>query len=242
MWARWARRGAGLALAASLIGLGGGRAESTQPDVVIVGDSLTAGNLNIIRARLEAGGLSSVRYEALSSRRIAHPVFSGFRRSSGVEAVRALKSEGVDPELWVVELGTNDLGFLPGCGCPDPTFFAGELIDQLVAEIGPGEPIAWVTVLNIADLPVSEQFNAALRRRAAVDPMFSIIDWYGTAWRRPELFNDHVHPNLAGVDAFAGMYLDGIGAVLDGLDRPPPSQPPSARLRHDGFSTADVAR
>ncbi|MGI9643998.1 MAG: SGNH/GDSL hydrolase family protein [Ilumatobacteraceae bacterium] len=242
MRARRVRMAFGAALAASLICLGGDPAASTQPDVVIVGDSLTAGNLNLIRARLEAGGLSSVRYAALSGRRIADPVYLGFRRESGVEAVRDLRAQGVDPVLWVVELGTNDLGYLPRCGCPDPTEFAGELIDELVAEIGPGEPIAWVNVLNISNLELSEQFNVALRRRAAVDPLFSVIDWYGTGWTRPELFLDHVHHNLAGVDVFADLYLAGIGAVLDGLDRAAPSMPPASRLDHDGFSRADVAR
>ena len=91
---------------------------------MIVGDSLTAANIDLIRARLDAGGLTSVRYAALSGRKIADPVYLLGRRSSGIEEVRSLRAAGVDPELWVVELGTNDLYAVRTCGCPDPSVAA----------------------------------------------------------------------------------------------------------------------
>jgi hypothetical protein len=72
-----------------------------QPDVVIVGDSLTAGNKSYIGPTLCNAGLD-VRLEALSARRIALPFnFQGLR-DSGVARVRALKAAGVSPSLWVI--------------------------------------------------------------------------------------------------------------------------------------------
>lgn len=243
MWAQRARWAVAALAVVAAAGVGPGSVDSAPADVVIVGDSLTAANLALIRARLDDGGLTSVRYAALSGRKIADPVYFLGRRSSGIEEVRVLQAAGVDPELWVVELGTNDLAAVRTCGCPDPSLAAGDLIDLMVAEIGPGEPIAWVTLLDTTDLVTSEHFNAALRRRAAVDPLFSLIHWYSRAWDRPELFVDHVHHNLAGVDVFAEMYLQSIVPILAGLGAPPTAgSPPADRVRHDGFSRADIAR
>lgn len=217
--------------------------ESTQPDVVIVGDSLTAGNLDLIRARLERGGLTSVRFEALSGRRIAVGVDISGYRPSGIEVVEALQAHNVSPDVWVIELGANDIGSIRNCGCADPVAFAGDLIDRMVAAVGPGERIAWVNLLDTSDLATSGHFNRALTQRAAVDPDMSLIDWYGLGLGRPELFLDHVHHTFAGVDVFAQMYLDEIGRLLVGGGAPPAGSPgPARRVSHDGFELGDVAR
>lgn len=232
----------GGALAAS-IGTGPQPVESTQPDVVIVGDSLTSGNLDLIRARLEHGGLMSVRYEALSGRRIAVGVNIGGYRPSGVEAVEALQAQGVAPKLWVIELGANDIGSIRNCDCEEPVAFAGDLIDRVVTAIGPGEEIAWVTLLDRSDLVTSGIFNRALTGRAAVDPDMVLIDWYPLGLGRPELFLDHVHHSLAGVDVFAEMYLDEIGRLLThGAASTFGPLGPARRVEHDGFGTNDLAR
>jgi hypothetical protein len=127
-------------------------------------------------------------------------------------------------------------------GCA-PVELAGALVDTIVAAIGPGEPIAWVTVLDRSNLEASGWFNRALRRRAAVDPLFILIDWYELGVDHPEWFKDHVHHNLDGVDSFAGLYLDSFRRLLDSpLDTPRTGRPPAVRAEHDGFDRADVAR
>lgn len=227
------------------VAAGEGPVASTPPDIVVIGDSLTAANKSLISSRVAAGGVSSVDYEALSGRRINAAVTygDGIRRSSGVEVVRRLRGGGVDPALWVIELGTNDIGSVRNCECADPVVFAGTLIDTIVAAIGPGEPIAWVTVLDRNNIGVSGSFNEALRRRAAVDPLFILIDWYGLGAGHPEWFLDHVHHNLAGVDAFAGLYLDSFRRLLDHpLGTPRPGRPAAERVEHNGFGRDEVAR
>jgi hypothetical protein len=104
-------------------------------------------------------------------------------------------------------------------GCA-PVELAGALVDTIVAAIGPGEPIAWVTVLDRSNLEASGWFNRALRRRAAVDPLFILIDWYELGVDHPEWFKDHVHHNLDGVDSFAGLYLDSFRRLLDTVRGP----------------------
>jgi lysophospholipase L1-like esterase len=189
--------------------------DGVQPRAVIVGDSLTGGNTSYIKPVLAAYGLGDVRVEGLSARRIARSyTFDGYR-DSGIERVRNLKAAGVKPQLWVIQLGTNDLGSVKNCACADPVAFAGSIIDQLLAEIGPGVPIAWVTVLHWSNWGVAESFNQALRIRAAADPWMAIIRWKEYAAPHPEWFADNVHPNTPGVVAFTGMYVGEISALLD---------------------------
>ena len=112
-----------------------------QPVVVIVGNCLTCGIGKYIGTALHNVGLS-VRVEGLSSRRIALSFDFLGHRDSGVEWVKSLKAAGVSPALWVIQLGTNDLGAIDDRGCPNPVAYADSIIDQLLAEIGSDVPIA----------------------------------------------------------------------------------------------------
>jgi len=193
-----------------------------QPDVVIVGDSITGGNTSFIAPTLRNAGLD-VQLEALSARRIAVSFqFKGLR-DSGVSRVRALKAAGVAPELWVIQLGTNDLGVVQNCNCPDPIAFAGDIIDELLTAIGPGVPIAWVTLLSENQQVATRWFNHAISIRAARDPYIVVVDWHALTVGRPDLFLDDVHPNVAGVRVLTQMYIDHIGVLLaDPLGQPKP--------------------
>ncbi len=205
-----------------------------QPDVVIVGDSLTAGNKSYIGPTLRNAGLD-VRLEALSARRIAVSFDFLGRRDSGVSRVRALKAAGVSPSLWVIELGSNDLGVIQNCECPDPVAFAGTIIDQLLDEIGPGVPIAWVTVLSRNQWDASRWFNTAVGIRAARNLYIALIRWHDLALLRPDWFVDHVHQNVEDVKVFTQMYIDRISALLADPLGPRPAGPGLAaatRLGH----------
>lgn len=194
-----------------------------QPDVVIVGDSLTGGNTSYMAPTLRSAGLD-VRLEGLSARRIAVSYeFLGYR-DSGIERIRSLRSSGVDPELWVIQLGTNDMKSVTNCGCADQVAFAGALIDRLLVELPTNTPVAWVTLMNRADYDVTNTFNEALRRRAVVNPYMRLIDWAALSLQRPEWFIDPVHQTIDGVVRFTQMYVDEIRALLAA---PPGPTPPT---------------
>lgn len=213
-----------LALVVAAATSGSAQGRPGQPDVVIVGDSLTGGNDSYIRPTLQAAGLDA-RVEGLSARRIAVSFqFQGYR-DSGIERIRSLRAAGVDPELWVIQLGTNDLGAINNCGCPDPIAFAGELIDRLLAEIPPNRPVAWVTIMNRADYDVTNAFNEALRRRAVINPYMRLIDWAARSLQRPDWFIDPVHQSVDGVVQFTQMYIDEIRALLAEPPGPTPARP-----------------
>ena len=217
-----------IAIAAVTIGVGAlslsdapANGQAAQPAAVIVGDSLTGGNASYIRSVLQANGLSNVRVEGLSGRKIAETFQIRGVVDSGIARIRTLEASGVRPRLWVIQLGTNDLYSIKRCGCPDPVVFAGALIDRLRAEIGPNTPTAWVTVMNRADYAITDTFNEALRRRAAVDPYFRLIDWAGLSLMQPGWFADAVHQNAAGIGPFSDMYVHDISTLLADLPGPP---------------------
>ena len=121
--------------------------------------------------------------------------------------------------------GTNDLGVINNCGCPDPVAYAGSIIDQLLDEIGSDVPIAWVTVANRNQWDASRWFNAAITIRAARDPHIALIRWNELSASRPDWFVDHVHQNSTGVRVFTQMYIDRISALLANPLGPRPPGP-----------------
>ncbi len=186
-------------------------AEAGRRDVIIVGDSIVAGNQNPIRQVLRQRG-HDVTIDAQSGRTLTRSFpFQGTTVRSGVSAVRSLVASGRRPALWIIELGTNDHFGVGNCGCPDPVVAAGARIDALLAELPPGANVAWVTVLD-TDFPQSVVwFNTALTLRNLQQ-----IPWHDTAQFRPDWFLDDVHPSFPGVFALIDLLEDGIEAYLDG--------------------------
>ena len=205
-----------------------------QPEVVIVGDSLTGGNDSYIRPTLRA---SWTRCTGRGAERPPHcdvgPA-AGLPRLGDRAHSRHSASAGVDPELWVIQLGTNDLGMVKNCGCADPVAFAGDLIDRLLEALPPDRPVAWVTVMNRADYGVTNTFNEALRRRAVTNPYMRLIDWARLSLERPDWFVDAVHQTNRGVVQFTRMYIDEIRALL--------AEPPGPTPRSGGSAARRASR
>jgi len=192
-------------------------------EIVVVGDSITADNIEVIGAHLAEAGTPPVTFEARAARRIADSYEWHGWRSSGLEAIDGVRGAGVQPALWVIELGTNDMFLVADLGWPEKVSRAGELIDDVVDAVGPDAPIAWVSVLHRDDPEVSRAFNEALRNRAVANPQMVVIDWQHAAVDHPEWFLDLVHPNSEGAGVLAELYSDAIERLLE--PRPDPVAP-----------------
>ena len=78
----------------------------TVASVAMIGDSITVGSLEELRAAFSAIGIGEVVIDAQSSRRISEVDHVG----SGVDAVAEVLAAGEPPDLWVIALGTERPG------------------------------------------------------------------------------------------------------------------------------------
>ena len=186
-------------------------ASAADRSIVIVGDSIVAGNRSAVAEVLLDRGLE-VTIDAQSGRNLTQsfPSRSGVVRS-GAETVAALREQGLRPRLWVIELGSNELGPIQRCQCADPVAFAGERIDRVLAELPADANVAWVTVHNTERSRALSHFNNALHVRNLQQ-----IDWHAAALTRGDWFLDDVHPTVSGVFAFADVLATGMESYLRG--------------------------
>ncbi len=217
---------------AVLAAVGGSPRETVSADgqapIAIVGDSIIAGNLGFILPVLDARGVQPRMVDALSSRKTSLAWYDGRRVvTSGIDAVRALRARGATPQLWVIELGTNDSFDITMCRCPDRVAFAGQRIDALRAELGPDARVLWVNVRTSS--PGALAYNEALARR--VGPHFVVADWKVHSAGRSNWFVDAVHPTATGARELARFLASAI------LSMPPPPSPLPDRCSHDALTS-----
>jgi lysophospholipase L1-like esterase len=175
-----------------------------RTSVVMVGDSITAGSATPLHAALEGAGFSDITIEAQPSRRIA--VGGGANEPrSGEQAVGTLLGAGSAPDVWVVALGTNDVGKYV-----DQDAYA-TLIEGML-DMLPKRPLLWVDVYRREYLDHTKLFNAALRDRIAARGDASVVSWYALASKQSQkiLQTDRIHPNAAGTKVFADLVAGGI--------------------------------
>lgn len=177
--------------------------------VAVVGDSLTVSARDEIEAALAARGVDIVIIDGLESRRMTG---GDVRVEPGIDAVESLVVEGVTADLWVIALGTNDVGAQVG-----PEAFhaaATSVLDRLP----PGVPVVWVDVY-VRDL--SEQSVAAnrvLREIAATRPGMLVVDWYSNGDDVGVVIADGVHLSDPGQLRFADVIGAGIVELTDELN------------------------
>ena len=126
----------------------------------MVGDSITKASSQSLTAALEQQGFTDITIEAEVSRRIAVGDGKG-EPLSGVKTLFTMISEGVEPDVWAIAMGTNDVGKYD-----DASAYA-DLIDQMMSMPDAEVPIVWVDVYNPNQLAGTKMFNLVLRDRAA---------------------------------------------------------------------------
>lgn len=164
------------------------------PDVVgVVGDSLTVSASEEITSSLALLGADTV-IDAQEGRRMT--AVNGDVRSGldGIEAV----TEIAEPDLWVVALGTNDVGAQTG----EERF--RDDVRAIVRALPYDAPIVWVDVWIRDRDPASIEANALLReelgrRRAPT----AVVDWHARGVVAGNITADGIHLTEQGRRAFA---------------------------------------
>ena len=166
----------------------------------MVGDSITKASSKPLTAVLEQLGYTEIKIEAEVSRRI--DVGDGKSEPlSGVKTMSAMIADGVDPDVWAIAMGTNDVGKYPDAEA------YGSLIDEMMSIPDDKLPIVWVDVYNPTQLEGTKLFNSVLRDRARARGNATVLSWFDLASdpKAKILRSDHLHPNDAGILVFADL-------------------------------------
>lgn len=173
--------------------------------MAIVGDSITEGSVEALTTTLTNAGVDDLRVEGKRSRRIEVGNGKGDAPLSGVIATYNLLAEGLDPDAWVIELGTNDVGSYANAD------EYGALIDLITAMI-PDKPLVWVNTYREQYLDDTVLFNSVLTERLKARGNAEIADWFSIASAPDQtvLRTDNLHPNDNGQLALSLLILQAL--------------------------------
>jgi lysophospholipase L1-like esterase len=175
--------------------------------VVMIGDSITKGATPALDERYELLGLDHL-IEAQNGKRIA---VSSPDNASGVSIARFVAENGDgdhSDEVWVVALGTNDVGQYAS---PDEI---AAVVNEILAAVPDDAALVWVDIYFRDRAEAAAEFNAIVRDRVARRGDSVIAPWSSFAPSEGVLTGDGVHPTSDGADVFAFVVTDTVRAFL----------------------------
>ena len=174
--------------------------------VAMVGDSITEGSAKVLTSTLAGAGVDDLVIEGKRSRRIEVGNGKGDAPLSGIITVYNLLALGVQPDAWVMQLGTNDVGSYSNAD------EYGALIDKITGMLPDSTPLVWVNTYRKQYLDDTILFNTVLSDRIEARGSAVIADWFTVA-SAPEqnvLRNDGLHPNDNGQLALSLLVLQAL--------------------------------
>ncbi len=170
--------------------------------VAVVGDSLTLSAVEELDAWLTDLGLDVLVIDGVENRRMTHRTRTV---SSGADAIAAILADE-SPDLWVIALGTNDVGG----GTSSLREDVGTLLDLIPDRV----PVVWVD-LWIRDLPgeIADD-NDAIRSVVASRPRSIVVDWHSFGDDDGLIASDGVHLTSSGQRMFAASIAARIDELL----------------------------
>ncbi len=171
-------------------------------DVAMVGDSITVASTDAIEQAAAGLGIDlTIRAEV--GRRIG----KGEPPAPGTSIVEEILADDT-PDLWVIALGTNDLGQYD----TDAEYEAA--INDLLSLIPDGTPVAWINAYAVGKADDAARFDAALATVLRERGRATIGDWASIA---PDdgVLSDGIHPTDNGAKLFAGVVEAQIQDWLD---------------------------
>ena len=170
----------------------------------VVGDSLTLSAQEEIALYLDALGIDLVAIDGAENRRMTH----GSEPDPGIEIVERVGSVA-EPELWVIALGTNDVG-----SSVTPDSYAAD-IDSILAAIPDDAAVVWVDAWIRDRQQAVETANDVLRERLADRDDTAVADWFAHGDDRGLVTSDGVHLTSDGQYMFAATIASAIVDLYD---------------------------
>lgn len=190
--------------------------------VIMVGDSITVASTPQLETMFEQLGFDSVAIESKQGKRIALSFGSNL---SGVEVAEDLiktmhaagetsgEGRAENPfdhsnELWVVALGTNDIGQYSGPG------EIASAVDEMLQVVPDESPLVWVDTFFRDRPDDTVELNVIIRDLVSQRDLSVIASWSAVADDDGNLRTDGVHPREQGSIVFANVTGNAIADFL----------------------------
>ncbi|MDJ0769023.1 MAG: hypothetical protein QNJ12_09525 [Ilumatobacter sp.] len=171
--------------------------------VAVVGDSLTLSAAAEIETAMRGLGLDLVGFDAMENRRM---VKSARSLPAGVDAIDEIVAAGEPAEVWVIALGTNDIGSF------DSAVGFGDDVTTVLRHVPRDATVIWVD-LWIRDRAESvAEANEVLRSVVGARRDAAVVDWFSSGDDEGVITGDGVHLTEIGRQRFAEAMADGIVA------------------------------
>jgi lysophospholipase L1-like esterase len=165
----------------------------------VVGDSLTLSAQDEIALYLDALGIDVIAIDGAENRRMTN----GSDPDPGVEIVERIASVS-EPELWVIALGTNDVG-----SSVRPEAYA-DSVEAILEAIPDDAAVVWVDAWIRDRRPDVETANEVLRASLANRRQSAVADWFVHGDDRGLVTDDGVHLTGDGQYMFAATIASAI--------------------------------
>lgn len=175
--------------------------------VVMIGDSITKGAQDVLGEQFDALGLD-VLIESENGKRIAS---SSTGNPSGASVAGSVAESGDGyhaDEVWVVALGTNDIGQYSS----DEEIAVA--VEDVLAEVPADAALVWVDTWVVNRPEQSAALNSVIRQRVDARGNSIIAPWTFLAGEDDVLSGDGVHPTTDGAAVFAFIVTDTVRAFL----------------------------
>lgn len=176
--------------------------------VVMIGDSITKGSLDPLADRFEQLDMDAVTIEAENGKRMVVSASDNPGGSTVAAVVRELSDGDHSDELWVVALGTNDIGQY--VGTDEIAAAVNEVLDRVPDEA----PLVWVDTYYRDQGEQQELVNSIIRDRVERRGNSVVAPWSAFAAEDGVLTRDGVHPTSDGAEVFAFVVTDTARAFL----------------------------
>jgi hypothetical protein len=176
--------------------------------IAVVGDSITFMSTDPLRRGLTDLGLDVTAIDAQVGRRMT--VGTRGQLYSGVDVVTYIAA-GDAPDLWVVALGTNDIGQYPDVAAYEQQVRA--VLDAVPA----GAPLAWVDTWHRDRLAQCQILNGVLQTVVGERASSVVVDWYSHGDDPGVVADDGVHPTPTGTEVFGLVVTGGVSGLLESL-------------------------
>lgn len=167
--------------------------------IVMIGDSITVASTPMLEQQFAEIGFTDVEIVAQDGKRISE---SFGDNASGV-AIAELVATDFDGDqnerLWIVALGTNDIGNYSDVD------EVRDVIDSVLASVPDDAPLIWIDTYVANEPEDTASLNALIEAAIAQRGNAAVGHWSDSAPNEGVLRADGVHPNDQGAITFASV-------------------------------------